>query len=96
MEIEDNFKIVSRVYGNNFSTVTFIIFNSDTGELKKEVIDNEIAGEHDRNIRAETAENIQHEIMRLSHEYPSGEVQHAWNHAIATAAECCNGYAEEK
>ena len=102
MENKDKFKIVSRVYRNNFETVTFVIFNSETGELSKEVINNNInevteeeSSEHEREIRTDTAKNIQHEINELSNGYPIGEAQHAWNNAIATAAECCNGYEQE-
>jgi len=39
----EKFKIVSRVYSKNLNTVTFVIFNVETGEFKKEVINNEIA-----------------------------------------------------
>lgn len=107
MENKNKFEIVSRAYGNNFKTVTFIVFNSETGELKKEVFDNtrdETVEEeqseyetckHDGEIRADTAKNIQHEIKELSHAYPNGEAQRVWNHAIAEAANCCNGYEQE-
>jgi len=36
------FSIASRIYSKEFKKVTFIIFNSETGELKKEVMKNDI------------------------------------------------------
>lgn len=43
IEKENKFSIVSRIYSPGFKTVTFIVLNSETGELRKEVIENEVA-----------------------------------------------------
>lgn len=39
------FSLVSRIYSNEFRTVTFVILNSKTGELRKEIINNEVIAE---------------------------------------------------
>ncbi len=48
--------------------------------------------EEERVIMADTARNIQAEIIRLRSE---GADKGVWNDAITEAANCCNGYAEE-
>lgn len=97
------FSIVSRAYGDNFKTVTFIVFNKETGELKKEVFkngdtfnDEEEPCKYEMEIRADTADNIRDEIIRLGYERPCSDVQYVWNKAIIEAANCCNGYEQEE
>lgn len=108
MEEKNKFKVVSRIYNENFSTVVFVIFNPETGELRKQVIrakeDDEQSFEEDkrefgkveREIMSRTAFNIKDEILRMQHGYPQSDSQHLWNHALTTAAECCNGYELEE
>ena len=98
------FSVVSKIYGKDFSTVTFVILNSKTGELRKEVFNNEIsteddvtmsdeeANEYDAIIKAETANNIQDEIDRLKYNPIKGEAEYIWNHTLDKASECCNRY----
>ena len=46
---DNKFSIVSRIYSKNFKTVTFVILNSETGELRKEVINNHIENKEELN-----------------------------------------------
>lgn len=107
--VKKKFSIVSRAYGDNFSTVTFIVFNKETGELKKEVFENNANAEngntfndeeepckYEMEIRVDTADNIRDEIIRLGYERPCSDVQYVWNKAIIEAANCCNGYEQEE
>ncbi len=90
-------EIVGKIYGTEFPVreITFIIFNSQTGTLRKEIIDNydeAEPSEHELEIMENTAENVKDEILRLAYERPCSDVQYVWNKAIIEAANCCNGY----
>lgn len=90
---DDKFSIVSKIYSKNFENVVFIIFNHETGELRKEVINNHIDNQEiERKIMAETALNIKGEINRLLCVSAEKEANYIYNSAIRSATECCNGY----
>jgi len=36
------FSVVSRIYSQNFKKVTFMVLNSETGEITKKVLENDI------------------------------------------------------
>lgn len=86
------FSITSKIYSKDFRSVTFIIFDSKAGKLRKEVFSNKIEGNENRKIIKETAMNVKDEILRLRYKYIENISQVTWNRAITNAAECCNCY----
>ncbi len=107
---KNKFSIASRIYEDDFKTVVFIVLNQETGEFtehvfkkNKESSDEDVSFDNEEEpckyemeIRADTADNIRDEIIRLGYKHPCSDVQYVWNKAIIEAANCCNGYEQEE
>ncbi len=69
METKNKFSIVSRAYMDNFKKVVFVVLNSETGELRIERINNELAVEEKDGSDGDLCEcSDEYECDRCSHD----------------------------